>query len=239
MFGREKLAAITVEFVGTFLLASAVLAMVGRTTFPFFAAMAASLVVTGMTLAFGRVSGAYFNPAITVAAWTVRQLETGRAVVYIAAQMLGGVVAWTLNQWLLDTTLKNIANTTFDWRLFTAEAIGTGIFAMILAAGVYQNFQGIVKAANAGIGIALGALVASFAGNGLINPAVAVGVQSWSFVYAAAPVLGALVGMNLYMYLFTDRPKKTKVKKVVTAAKSATKATKKAVVKKKPAKKKK
>ena len=239
MFGREKVAAITVEFVGTFLLASAVLAMVGRTTFPFFAAMAASLVMTGLVLAFSRGVNGYFNPAITVAAWTVRQLETTRAVVYIAAQMLGGVVAWTLNQWLLDTTLKNIANTTFDWRLFTAETIGSAIFAIILAAGIYQNFQGIVKAVNAGIGVALGMLVASFAGNGLINPAVAVGVQSWSFIYAAAPVLGALIGMNLYMFLFTDRPKKTKVQKAAAVAKTAAKATKKAVVKKKPARRKK
>lgn len=126
------MAALVAEFVGTFILASAVLAMVGRTSFPFFAAMAASLAMTGMTLAFGSASGGYYNPAITVAAWTVRRLETARALVYIAAQMLGGVVAWTLNQWLLGTTLKNIANTTFDWRVFTAEAVGTAVFAMIL-----------------------------------------------------------------------------------------------------------
>ncbi len=232
MFGREKVAAIVAEFVGTFILASAVLAMLGRTSFPFFAAVAAGLAVAGMTLAFGAVSGGYYNPAITIAAWTVRKLETARAIVFVAAQLLGGLVAWTLNAWLLDTTLKNIANTTFDWRVFTAEAVGAGIFAMIVAAGLYQGFKGAQAAVNAGLGLTLGILVASFAGNGLINPAVAIGVQSFSFIYFAAPVLGALVGMNLYVWLFTERAKKTKVQAVKAAAK-------KVVAKKKPAKKRK
>lgn len=230
MFGRQKIAALVAEFVGTFVLASVVLAMVGRTSFPFFAALAASLALIGMTMAFGAASGGYYNPAITVAAWTVRRLETGRALVYVAAQMLGGVVAWTLNQWLLGTTLKNIANTTFDWRVFTAEALGTAVFAMVLAAGVYHGYKGLVNAVNSGVGIALGIILAAFAGNGLINPAVAVGVQSWSFVYAAGPVLGALVGMNLYVWLFTDRPKKTKAAVVKAAVKKAV--TKKKTVKK-------
>lgn len=233
MFGREKIAAIVAELIGTFLLASVVLGMIGRTTFPFFAALAAGLVVMAMTLAFSNVTAGYYNPAITVAAWTVRRLQTTQAIVYIAAQMLGGVVAWTLNEWLLGTTLKNIANTTFDWRLFTAEAVGTGIFAMILAAAAYQGFKGVVNALNAGMGLALGILIASFAGNGLVNPAVAVGVQSWSFIYAAGPVLGALVGMQLYVMLFTDRPKKTKAAAVKAAVKKAV------TTKKKPAKKRK
>lgn len=232
MFGRQKIAMIVAEFVGTFVLASAVLAMVGRTSFPFFAALAAGLALTGMTLAFGAVSGGYFNPAITIAAWTIRKIETARALVFVAAQMLGGVVAWTLNQWLLDTTLKNIANTSFDWRIFTAEAVGTAIFAMVLAAASYQAYKGIVNAFTAGVGLALGIMVASFAGNAVINPAVAVGIQSWSFVYAAGPVLGAIVGMNLYVLLFTDRPKKVRVIKL------ATKTTAKKVVAKKKNKKK-
>lgn len=230
MFGRQKIAIIVAEFVGTFTLASVVLAMVGRTTFPFFAALAAGLAVTGMTLAFGAVSGGYFNPALTVASWTARRIETAQALVVIAAQMLGGVVAWTLNQWLLQTTIKNIANTTLDWRLFTAEAVGAGIFAMVVAAAAYQAYTGLRNAVTVGLGLTLGILVASFAGNGLINPAVAVGVQSWSFIYAAAPVLGALVGMNIYVFLFAERPKKTAkatvkslVKKVTTTKKKTSK----------------
>lgn len=224
MFGREKIAMIVAEFVGTFTLASVVLAMLGRTTFPFFEAIVAGLALTGLTLAFGVVSGAFFNPALAVAAWTARKLDTTRAIVFIAAEMLGGVVAWTLNQWLLDTTLKNIANTAFSWRIFTAEAVGAAVFAMVVAAAARQAYTGLRNAVTVGLGLTFGMLIASFASNGLINPAVAVGVQSWSFIYVAAPVLGALVGMNVYTYLFTDRPKRV-VRVVKTAAKTAARKT--------------
>lgn len=233
MFGRQKIAMIMAEFVGTFVLASAVLAMIGRTSFPFFSALAAGLAVIGMTLAFGAVSGGYFNPAITIAAWTVRKLDTTKAVVFVAAQMLGGAVAWTLNQWLLQTTLKNIANPTFDWRILTAEAVGAAIFAMVVAAASYQAYKGALRAVNAGLGLALGIFVASFAGNGIINPAVAVGVQSWSFIYAAAPILGAIIGMNLYVWLFTDRPARLKTTKVVSKTVAKKTVTKKKTTRKK------
>lgn len=222
MFGRKKIAMLVAEFVGTFTLSSVVLAMIGRTTFPFFSAVAAGLTVTGLTLAFGAVSTGHFNPAITIATWTTRKIETTVAIATIAAQMLGGVVAWTLNQWLLQSTIKNIANTTLDWRIFTAEAVGAGLLAMILASAAYQAYTGLRNAVTVGLGLTLGILVASFAGNGLINPAVAVGVQSWSFVYAAAPILGALVGMNIYVWLFTDRPKKTAKASVKSAVKKVT-----------------
>ena len=46
MFGRKKIAMLVAEFVGTFTLSSVILAMIGRTTFPFFAALAAGLAVT-------------------------------------------------------------------------------------------------------------------------------------------------------------------------------------------------
>ena len=73
----------------------------------------------------------------------------------------------------------------------------------------------------------LGILVASTASNGILNPAVALGIRSWNFVYVAGPVLGAIIGMNLYAQLFADRP---------TRVKSAS-ITKKTVAKKKTTKK--
>ncbi len=202
MFGRDKLAMIVAEFIGTFSLASVVLAMVLRTNFPFFAAAAAGATLGLMVLVIGERTGAHLNPAVTIGQWTLRQIDTMQAVVFVAAQMLGGVVAWTLNEYLLDQTLKNIANTGFDARLFTAEAVGALVLGMGVAAAVTKGYAGLRAATTIGGSLALGIVLASFAGNGLINPAVAVGVQSWSFVYATAPILGCIVGMNLYAYLF-------------------------------------
>jgi len=61
-------------------------------------------------------------------------------------------------------------------------------------------------------------LVASLASNAILNPAVSVGIQSWSWTYATAPLVGAVVGSNVYVMLFTEqansvRPAKATAKK--------------------------
>ncbi len=201
MFGRNKVAALVAEFLGTFTLASVVLAMSGRTTFPYFVAMAAGGTLALMVLVIGSLSGSHINPAVTIGLWTLRQVTTTTAVVYIAAQMLGGAVAWRLNEYLLNTPLNNIANKTFDWRIFTAETVGTVIFTFGIAAAVFQGFRGLRQAVTIGGSLTLGIFLATFASNGLLNPAVALGVNSWSFIYVTAPILGAIIGMNLYAVL--------------------------------------
>jgi hypothetical protein len=84
----------------------------------------------------------------------------------------------------------------------------------------------------------LGALIASTASNGILNPAVALGLNSWSWTYAAAPVLGAVLGMNIYDLFLAPvselkaAPKPTSivdepVAKKVSAKKKTTKKAKK------------
>ncbi|HYA57005.1 MAG TPA: aquaporin [Thermoplasmata archaeon] len=49
--------------------------------------------VLGMIYAFGDVSGAHFNPAVTVAMWMSGRTKPMDAVAYILAQVLGGILA--------------------------------------------------------------------------------------------------------------------------------------------------
>lgn len=202
MFGRDKLAMIVAEFIGTFSLASVVLAMTLRTNFPYFAATGAGLTLALMVLIIGNRTGAHINPAVTIGQWTLRMIDTTKAIVFIAAQMLGGAVAWRLSEYLLNQPLNNIANTSFDPRILTAEAVGAAIFGIGIIAAIKQRYEGLQLAVTVGGSLTLGAIIASFAGNGLINPAVALATQSWSFVYVAGPILGMILGMNLYAWLF-------------------------------------
>ncbi len=239
MFRREKIAMIVAEFIGTFTLASVVLSMVARTAFPFFAAVSAGAVLGLMTLLVGRVSGAHLNPAVTIGLWWIRQIKAAKAVVYIAAQMLGGLVAITLNEYLLNKPIPSTAGDKFEPRVLVAEAVGAALFTFGVAAVVSQGFKGLKRAVAIGGSLTMGILVASFASNGLLNPAVALGVQSWSWAYAAGPVLGALVGVSLYTVVFAPKaPKAAKAKTVVTTKTVVTKKTvKKAAPKKRVAKK--
>ncbi len=47
----------------------------------------------GMIYAFGDVSGAHFNPAVTLAMWLTGRMKARDVIPYIAAQIVGGVLA--------------------------------------------------------------------------------------------------------------------------------------------------
>ena len=113
-------------------------------------------------------------------------------------------------------------------------------FAM--AAAIYQKFRLSTKAFTIGIGLALGALVASLASAAFLNPAVAFSLQQWNiWTYMVGPVLGAVLGMNLYNLLFveTEVAEVAEAKAEVVEARVAAKAPVKKAAAKKPAAKKK
>lgn len=200
MTQRKKLGVLVAEFFGTALLTSAVLAqansgvIVNRT---WFVTVTAGATLALLVLTIGKLSGAHVNPAVTIGLWTLRKIETTTAVVYIAAQMLGAAVALRMFQFFYGDVLQNSAGT-FEWRIFVAEAIGALIFTFGVAAAVTQKMNGFKAAFTVGGSLALGALVAATASNGILNPAVSLGLNSWSWTYAVAPILGAVLGMNIY-----------------------------------------
>lgn len=202
MFTRNNVAALVAEFLGTATLATVVFSMVGRTTFPFFAGTMAGLTLGVMVLAIGSTSGAHLNPAVTLGLWTLRKISTAKAAMYVAVQMLAGLSVWALLTYLLNKSVTSLAGKNFDWRVFIAEALGTMIFTFGIASAVYQGYQGVQLALTIGASLTLGILVASVASNGVLNPAVAVGIQSWDLTYAIAPLVGSVVGMNLYALIF-------------------------------------
>ncbi len=85
-----------VEFIGTFFLAltvgvSAVLGLGGP-----FAPLAIGTVLMVMIYAGGHISGAHYNPAVTVGVFLRGRCEAKDVGPYIVAQVLGGVVAAVL-----------------------------------------------------------------------------------------------------------------------------------------------
>jgi glycerol uptake facilitator-like aquaporin len=145
------------------------------------------------------VSGGHFNPAITLGLLSLRKVSFVRAIGYLVVQVAGAVAAWQLYEYLTERTLRN-TSTPFDWRIVIAEAIGALIFGFAVAAVVMQKVEGWQAAATIGTGLFLGITVAGLGSAGIINPAVAVGVRSFDMNYFLGPVIGAIVGMNLYAY---------------------------------------
>lgn len=224
MFGRQKIAMIVAELMGTFVLTSAVYAVIIQRLPALFVAGAAGATVGLVVLTVGHVSGAHINPAVTLGLWSVRKIQTAQAAVYVSVQFLGAVVAWRLNEYFLGEPLQKLAQSGMDWKVFTAESVGAFVLTFGVASAVYQGYKGLKLATTIGASVGLGVLVASIGGNGVLNPAVALGIQSWNTAYIAGPLLGGLVGVNLYALLFAPALKPaTAIAKVKSAIKKATK----------------
>lgn len=240
---RSRIAMLMAEFLGTAVLATVII-NVSRSQIGigYFVAIAAGATLALLILAFGPTSGGHFNPAVTIGLWTLRKISTIKALAYLVAQMLGGLAAWQLAEYFIDNSLPSIANAQFDWRVLVAEAVGAAVFTMVIAASVFQKYTGAKAAALIGGGLFMGVVVASLASNAIINPAVALGNQSWSWAYAAGPIIGGVIGMNLYVLVFAPMSSlSTKTSTASTATKTVVaskKVTKKTVAKKAPAKKK-
>jgi aquaporin TIP len=57
------------------------------------AALASGLAIAVMSVAFGHISGAHFNPAVTIGFWITKRMSTVEVLGYWIAQLLGGIVA--------------------------------------------------------------------------------------------------------------------------------------------------
>lgn len=91
---------LTAEFLGTFLLVTAVVGSgimgedfsQGNTAL----ALLANAIATGATLyvtitIFGPISGAHFNPVVTLVMFLKQQISGGTSTAYIAVQIFGGI----------------------------------------------------------------------------------------------------------------------------------------------------
>jgi glycerol uptake facilitator-like aquaporin len=136
--------------------------------------------------------------------WTARKISTLRGVLYVAAQLLGGLAALELFQYLVgrDLPTKNLA---FNTPMWLAELVGTAILAFGLAAVVAKGLDAVTSAVTMGAAIFTGVIVAGTASAGYINPAIALGERSFNSVYVLGPLVGGLIGVNLYMLLMAPR----------------------------------
>jgi glycerol uptake facilitator-like aquaporin len=217
MLERKKIAMVGAEFLGTAILTAVILGVSkSNIGIPYFVAIAAGLSIAAGTLVFGSVSGAHFNPAITLGLWSARKVKTLPALVYVAAQMLGAISAYLLYTYFVNSHSANSGQ--YDSRVLVAETVGTFVFALGWAAAVYQRMEPAKAAFTVGASLMLGIVVAAVASGGILNPAVALGLRSWVWgTYVLGPILGAVIGFNLYALLFA--PKEGLLDKPVPAKK--------------------
>lgn len=207
MFRKNKLAMLVGEFLGTAGLTLAVMSvLISPVAAPYFISIAVGLMLVALVMALSGISGAVFNPALTLGLWTVRKMQAVQAISYIIVQFAGAMAAKYLFDYLTGVDLaKNGFDDAFEPKVMVGEVVGTFIFSFVLAGAIYQRVNANAKAAAAGIGLTVGTMVASLASAAVLNPAIAWSVHRWGLTtYVLGPVLGAILGFNLYNLLFVE-----------------------------------
>jgi MIP family channel proteins len=187
--------------------------------------LAFGLTVVVMAYAIGRITGGHLNPAVTLGAVLGGRLPWSQAGIYIAAQLLGallaGAVLFGLNHGFEGFTAEgNMAQNFYGdqgtgyawWAALLLEALMTMVFLWVILAVTDERNEVNVAMGPLAIGLALTMIhFASMSATGTsVNPARSIGVgvfagtdailQLWLFV--VAPLLGAAIAGLTYPVLF-------------------------------------
>jgi len=202
------------ELLGTFGFALIVLfASLGG--FPGYVLAAVYLAVSVYTLS--SISGAHLNPAVTLGLFSVHKISAREAIGYITSQFLGAILALVMYALITDkSALPSIFNKGWEQnmsdilRVFLFEAVGAVFFTMGIAAVVWNkvssSISGVVIGASLFLGLTLATGLAYVSGSypSYLNPALALTSGYLNMGYILGPVVGAMLGMNLYRYIATN-----------------------------------
>ena len=196
---------LTAEFLGTFALvfagtgAAVVQELTGAVTHVG-VALTFGLVVLALIYALGDVSGAHFNPAVTLGFVAARRFPLWETGPYLLVQILGACAA-SLCLWAVFPASETLGATIprgSAGQSFVLEALLTGfLMFVILNSTTGAKEKGLVVGIVVGAVIALEALFAGPISGASMNPARSLGPAVVSghlealWVYLAAPVLGA------------------------------------------------
>jgi aquaporin Z len=170
------------------------------------------LMIMVMIYAGAHISGAHYNPAVSVAIYLRGKLALGELPAYIVAQVIGGVLAAIVSGYFLqrmgvDPIEPMVLRT---GPALLAEFLGTFVLVyVILNVGTAKGTAG-----NSYFGLAIGFTVTAGAyafgaiSGGVFNPAVATGIciaefAEWTdiWLYLASTFVGGAVAAFVFGYV--------------------------------------
>lgn len=200
------------EFIGTFFL----VLTIGCTVIPgatgVIAPLAIGAVLMAMVFAGGHISGAHFNPAVTLAVFVRGRLAAADVIAYWIAQVAAAVAAAFVAMFLVGKSGTPMELTNLP-QVFVAEFLFTFALAYVVlncatAKGTLDNsFYGLAI----GMTVMVGAFSVGSISGGAFNPAVAVGIglmklvslsQIW--IHIVADLVGALIAALAFKVLNPD-----------------------------------
>ncbi|HEU4907111.1 MAG TPA: aquaporin [Solirubrobacterales bacterium] len=216
--------ALTAEFIGTFALifigagagALGIGGLVG-------VALAHGLVVLSFVYAYGDLSGAHVNPAVSFGVFAAGRMDARRLVSYWVFQLAGGIAGALALRFVLGGVVGGLGATTLARRLevggasvtvtpfagFVIEAILTFFLVNAVLQCAVRGRAGQLAGAAIGLTLTLGILMGGPLTGGSLNPArtlgpaVAAGHFADLWVYLAGPLAGAGLAAALDRTVFS------------------------------------
>ncbi len=168
------------------------------------------LVVMVMIYATGHISGAHFNPAVTIAFASAGRFPWNEVPGYIVSQCAAAILAANSLWWCLDA--PELLGTTVpagSWlQSFVLEVILTFfLMFVIIAVATDSRAQGPHAGLAIGSTVAMCALMGGPISGASMNPARTLGpalvAGEWTgfWIYVSAPVIGAVIAAMVYQYI--------------------------------------
>lgn len=186
------------EFIGTFFLV--------MTVGLYADAMAIGATLMIMVYAGGHISGAHYNPAVTLAVWMRGKISSGEALTYMGSQLAGAFIAALIVGVFTEFPERTSLHIQ-DWKALLAELLGTFALAYV----VLNVATAKATSGNSYYGLAIGFTVTAMAytfgvfSGGAFNPAVAIGnivTKTFAFSTIWIYLLGCFGGAALAAVVF-------------------------------------
>ncbi|XP_022998713.1 probable aquaporin NIP-type [Cucurbita maxima] len=175
------------------------------------------LIVMVMVYSLGHISGAHFNPSVTITFAIFRRFPFRQVPIYIGAQVAGSLLASTTLDLLFEVTPEAFFGTVpagSDVQSFVLEIIITFLLLLVVS-GVSTDHRAVGELAGIVVGmtVLLNVFVAGPISGASMNPARTIGpaIVKGQFkglwVYMVGPLIGAIAGAFTYNLMrFTDKP---------------------------------
>ena len=178
-------------------------------------AIAVAFVLCALIEMFGAISGAHFNPVVTMVMLFEKKIGITAAALFVLFQFIGGIAGTALSRLMfLDDvgTILSVSDNVRNEHLFFGEILGTFILvlAILLLVKARSNKISIV------IGLLVGGQLMSTSSTMFANPQVTVarmftntvsGIRPIDgLIFIAMQIIGALLAYAVYRLAFAKKP---------------------------------